>query len=58
MHQPTSVSLSCCVLHKCNPYGMYWLNWKTALIPTSTAFPGMRLGHSLEISALADSEER
>lgn len=36
---------------------MYWLNWKISLIPISIAFPGMDLGHSLEINALADREE-
>lgn len=56
-HQLTSVSLSCCALHKFDIYGMYLLNWKTALILTSIAFPGTDLGHSLEINALADSEE-
>lgn len=56
MHQLTSVSLFWRVLHKCNLYGMYRLNWKISLIPTSIAFPGMDLGHSLEINALADSE--
>lgn len=57
IHQLTSVSLSCCALYECNLYGMYWLNWKTSLIPTSIAFPGIDLGHILKINALADGEE-
>lgn len=57
IYQQTSVSLSCCASYKCNLYGMQWLNWKISLIPTSTAFPGIDLGHILKINALADGEE-